>query len=143
MKIGICPGSFDPITRGHLDIIKRASSLFDKVIVLVVHNPAKHPSFTPEERVELIRRSIGDFTNVEVDVYGGLLADYCRAKGADAIIKGLRAVSDFEYEFQISRLRDGVFDDQRGKHVFKFQHCQAGSAVWRGYQRFRSCSGAL
>lgn len=102
MKIGICPGSFDPITRGHLDIIKRASSLFDKVIVLVVHNPAKHPSFTPEERVELIRRSIGDFTNVEVDVYGGLLADYCRAKGADAIIKGLRAVSDFEYEFQMA-----------------------------------------
>ena len=76
MKIGICPGSFDPITRGHLDIIKRASSLFDKVIVLVVHNPAKHPSFTPEERVDMIRRSIGDFTNVEVDVYGGLLADY-------------------------------------------------------------------
>ena len=102
MKIGICPGSFDPITRGHLDIIKRASSLFDKVIVLVVHNPAKHPSFTPEDRVELIRRSIGDFTNVEVDVYGGLLADYCRAKGADAIIKGLRAVSDFEYEFQMA-----------------------------------------
>ena len=102
MKIGICPGSFDPITRGHLDIIKRASSLFDKVIVLVVHNPAKHPSFTPEERVELIRRSIGDFTNVEVDVYGGLLADYCRAKGADAIIKGLRAVSDFEYEMQMA-----------------------------------------
>ncbi len=102
MKIGICPGSFDPITRGHLDIIKRASSLFDKVIVLVVHNPAKHPSFTPEERVDMIRRSIGDFTNVEVDVYGGLLADYCRAKGADAIIKGLRAVSDFEYEFQMA-----------------------------------------
>ena len=102
MKIAVCPGSFDPITRGHLDIIKRASSLFDKVIVLVVHNPAKHPSFTPEERVELIRRSIGDFTNVEVDVYGGLLADYCRAKGADAIIKGLRAVSDFEYEFQMA-----------------------------------------
>ena len=102
MKIGICPGSFDPITRGHLDIIKRASSLFDKVIVLVVHNPAKHPSFTPEERVDMIRRSIGDFTNVEVDVYGGLLADYCRAKGADAIIKGLRAVSDFAYEFQMA-----------------------------------------
>ena len=125
MKIGICPGSLDPITRGHLDIIKRASSLFDKVIVLVVHNPAKHPSFTPEERVELIRRSIGDFTNVEVDVYGGLLADYCRAKGADAIIKGLRAGSDFEYEFQMAlineRLNPGVetiFLTTRSENMF-------------------------
>lgn len=102
MKIGICPGSFDPITKGHLDIIRRASALFDKVIVLVVHNPAKHPAFTPGERVDMIERSIPDLTNVEVDVYGGLLADYCRIKNANAIIKGLRAVSDFEYEFQMA-----------------------------------------
>ena len=116
----------------------------------MVHNPAD-TLLHSGERVDMIRRSIGDFTNVEVDVYGGLLADYCRAKGADAIIKGLRAVSDFEYEFQMaltnkkaqSRLRDGVSDNQRRKHVFKFQHCQAGSAIWRDISDFVPVQGAL
>ena len=101
-RIAVCPGSFDPITLGHLDIIRRAATLFDQVIVLVVINPAKTPSFTPEERVEMIRKSVEGIPNVEVDLYMGLLVDYVRSKGAAAIVKGLRAMSDFEYEFQMA-----------------------------------------
>ena len=99
-KIAICPGSFDPITNGHLDIIKRASTLFDKVIVLVVINPVKTAAFTPQERAEMISVATEGMPNVEVDTYNGLLVDYLRQVGATAIVKGLRAVSDFEYEFQ-------------------------------------------
>lgn len=99
-NFAVCPGSFDPVTKGHLDIITRASVLFDKVTVLVVHNAAKHPSFTVEERMEFIRRVIKNLPNVTVDTYDGLLAEYTRIHGANAIVKGLRAVSDFEYEFQ-------------------------------------------
>ena len=102
MKIAICPGSFDPITNGHLDIIKRASTLFDKVIVLVVINPIKNASFTPQERAEMIAEATVGMPNVEVDTYDGLLVDYLRQVGATAIVKGLRAVSDFEYEFQMA-----------------------------------------
>ncbi|MBR5111857.1 MAG: pantetheine-phosphate adenylyltransferase [Clostridia bacterium] len=102
MRIAVCPGTFDPITNGHLDIIRRASKLFDKVIVVVMVNFHKpNTYFTASERVELIERSIPeDLKNCEVDMYGGLLAEYCQKKGACAIVKGLRAVSDFEYEFQ-------------------------------------------
>ncbi len=98
----VCPGSFDPITRGHLDIIRRASSLFERVIVLVVINRDKTPSFTVSERAAMIRACVQELPNVEVDSYEGLLVDYARAKGACAIVKGLRAVSDFEYEFQMA-----------------------------------------
>ncbi len=100
--IAICPGSFDPVTYGHLDIITRASKMFHKVIVVVAGNTSKNCSFTPEERVEMIKKCIGDLPNVSVDHYGGLLADYAAEKGATAIIKGLRAMSDFEYEFQMA-----------------------------------------
>ena len=101
-RIAVCPGSFDPVTIGHIDIIRRAATLFDKVIVLVVINPVKNTSFTPEERVALIRKSVAEIPNVEVDLYKGLLVDYVRSKGAVAIVKGLRAMSDFEYEFQMA-----------------------------------------
>jgi len=101
-KTAICPGSFDPITDGHLDIIKRSSKLFDKVIVVVMSNYRKTntATFTVEERMELIRRCTKDLPNVEVDCDFGLLAEYARKKNADVIVKGLRAVSDFEDEFQ-------------------------------------------
>ena len=102
MRIAICPGSFDPVTLGHLDIINRARKLFDHVIVAVLINPAKHTSFTVEERIGLLRRVTEGMEEVEVVGFEGLLADYARIRGAAAIVKGLRAVSDFEYEFQMS-----------------------------------------
>lgn len=105
MKTVICPGSFDPVTNGHLDIISRSSVLFDRVIVVVMKNPSKtNFLFSPEERAELIRRCTKDFPNVEVDIYEGLLAEYAKEKGAVAVVKGLRAVSDFEYEFQQAQM---------------------------------------
>ncbi|MBO5944704.1 MAG: pantetheine-phosphate adenylyltransferase [Clostridia bacterium] len=105
MKTVICPGSFDPVTNGHLDIISRSSALFDKVIVVVMKNPSKtNFCFTPEERADLIRRCIKEYPNVEVDTYEGLLAEYAKEKGAVAVVKGLRAVSDFEYEFQQAQM---------------------------------------
>ncbi len=100
MRLAVCPGSFDPITKGHLDIIKRASYLFDEVIVLVSVNANKTCVFSEQERVELIKDSITDLKNVKVDTFSGLLADYIKKVNACAIVKGLRAVSDFEYEFQ-------------------------------------------
>lgn len=98
----VCPGSFDPITCGHLDIIKRAAKMFGNVIVVVMVNTTKSPLFTGEERVSMLRRSLQDLPNVQVDWYDGLLADYMRKVGGTAIVKGLRAVSDFEYEFQMA-----------------------------------------
>ncbi len=102
MKIAVYPGSFDPVTMGHLDIIKRAAKLFDKVIVVVMKNVKKVNSgtFTIKERVAFLEKCTKDIENVEVDCYGGLLAEYAREKGAIAVVKGLRAVSDFEDEFQ-------------------------------------------
>ena len=102
MKIAVCPGSFDPVTMGHMDIIRRSASMFDKVIVVVMTNyQKKHTyAFSPQERAELIKRCTADMPNVEVDCYDGLLAEYARQKHAIALVKGLRAVSDFEYEFQ-------------------------------------------
>ena len=100
MKIAVCPGSFDPITLGHLDIIARASKLFDGVIVVVMSNAAKSPLFNQVERMELIQRAIAEagIDNVTVDCYDGLLADYVKMRNATAIVKGLRAMSDFEYD---------------------------------------------
>ena len=102
MATAVCPGSFDPVTLGHIDIVRRASKMFDHVIVAVMTNPEKRPSFTAEERVALLKIALRDVPNVEIDCFNGLLADYTRVKKAAAIVKGLRAVSDFEYEFQMS-----------------------------------------
>lgn len=102
MKIAVCPGSFDPVTLGHIDIIKRAADLFDKVIVVVMVNSAKKPTFTTEERLDFLRRATRGMKNVETDTYNGLLADYVKEKNACAVVKGLRVVSDFEYEFQMA-----------------------------------------
>lgn len=111
MRIAVCPGSFDPVTKGHLDIVARAAALFDQVIVLVVHNPSKQPSFTVEERIAMIHKATEGLQNIEVDTYGGLLADYAKLKGACAIVKGLRAVSDFEYEFQMALANKKFYPD--------------------------------
>lgn len=98
----ICPGSFDPVTLGHIDIIKRASKMFDKVIVAVLVNMSKTPSFSIEERIALLEQVLSDLPNVEIVGFQGLLADYAKERGAKAVVKGLRAMSDFEYEFQMA-----------------------------------------
>ena len=109
-RIAVCPGSFDPVTLGHLDIITRASKLFDKVIVLISRNAGKsQPSFTATERMLMIESVTHDLDNVVIDILDGLLADYVRNVGAIAIVKGLRAVSDFEYEFQMALANKNLF----------------------------------
>ena len=104
MKIAVYPGSFDPATNGHIDIIKRSGALFDRVIVAVLSNPSKNPIFSVEERVDILKRTCGDIKNVEIDSFSGLLIDYCKSKNANVIVKGLRAVSDFEYELQMAHM---------------------------------------
>ena len=101
-KIAICPGSFDPVTVGHLDIISRATKLFDEVVVVVMNNKAKSPLFTADERVAMLKKVTANMDTVSVEKSDGLLADYAREKKATAVVKGLRAVSDFEYEFQMA-----------------------------------------
>ena len=108
MKIAIYPGSFDPVTSGHLNIIQRAAKIFDKLIVCVMVNAGKKPMFTQEERVELIRRVTSDLPNVEVDCSAELLAEYAKRKGSCVIVKGLRAGSDFENEFQMALINHKI-----------------------------------
>ncbi len=104
MKRAVCPGSFDPITYGHLDIIERASKQFDEVIVAVFANRKKEGLFSVEERLELITANVSRYGNVKVDSGSGLLVDYCKAKKVDVIVKGLRAVTDFDYELQMAQV---------------------------------------
>jgi pantetheine-phosphate adenylyltransferase len=101
-KIAVYPGSFDPITNGHVDIIKRGIRMFDELIVLIAHNPNKRALFSVEERLEMIREVIRDCENVRVESFDGLLVDYVKRTGANVILRGLRALSDFEYEFQLA-----------------------------------------
>lgn len=102
MRTAVYPGSFDPITNGHLDVIQRAARLFDRVIVAVAINESKTPMFTMAQRKDLTARAVSHLGNVEVDTFTGLLVDYVVAKGGEAVIRGLRAVSDFEFEFQLA-----------------------------------------
>ena len=111
MKIAIYPGSFDPITSGHLNIIQRAANIFDRLIVCVMVNGAKSPMFTQQERVDMIRRVVQDIPNVEVDASGELLAEDARKKGSCVIVKGLRAGSDFENEFQMALINHKINPD--------------------------------
>lgn len=102
MRTAIYPGSFDPITNGHLDLIERAVKLFDRVIVAIARNESKHPLFEPKERLALVKEAVRSHTSVEVEWFDGLLVNYAEKQGACAIIRGLRAVSDFEFEFQLA-----------------------------------------
>ena len=102
MKLGIYPGSFDPLTNGHLDVIRRADKLFDRVIVAIANNDSKQPMFSKEKRVELASESLEGMQDVSVETFDGLLVNYAVEKGAQAIIRGLRAISDFEFEFQLA-----------------------------------------
>ena len=125
-KTVVCPGSFDPLTIGHLDIITRSAKLFDKVIVVVMRNPNKNSgSFTIEERVDFIKRCTKNLPNVSVDSYAGLLADYVREKGASAVVKGLRAISDYDDEFRqaltnqkLNSEMETIFMVSNAEHMF-------------------------
>ncbi|AUJ26790.1 pantetheine-phosphate adenylyltransferase [Virgibacillus dokdonensis] len=110
-RLAICPGSFDPVTYGHLDIIQRGAKIFDHVIVTVFNNQSKDPLFTVEERIELLKACTSDLPNVTVDSSSSLLMDYAKSKNAQAVIRGLRAVSDFEYEMQITSMNRQLYAD--------------------------------
>ncbi len=112
MKIAVYPGSFDPVTYGHLDIIKRASLMFDEVIVAVMTNSAKTPLFTLDERVKMLKESVKDLPNVQSESFGGLLIDYCKANDIHIVIRGLRAITDFEYELQIAQTNKELSHNQ-------------------------------
>ncbi len=110
-RIAVCPGSFDPITYGHLDIIKRGANVFDRVYVSILNNSSKSPLFSVEERIHLIKEVTKEMPNVEVDAFSGLLVEYAREKKANVILRGLRAVSDFEYEMQITSMNRILEED--------------------------------
>lgn len=108
MRRAVCPGSFDPVTNGHMDIIGRAAGLFDEVIVAVLVNESKQGLFTVEERMALLREVAVDYPNVRVESFRGLLVDFCRAQDARVVVKGIRAVSDFDYELQMAQMNIGL-----------------------------------
>jgi pantetheine-phosphate adenylyltransferase len=111
LVIAVYPGSFDPVTNGHIDILERTSPLFDKIVIAVIHNVYKQALFTLEERVNLIRESTSHLSNVEVDSFSGLLADYIKAKKGNVIIRGLRSLTDFEYESHMSMMNKTLLPD--------------------------------
>jgi pantetheine-phosphate adenylyltransferase len=106
----VCPGSFDPVTNGHIDIVSRASALFDEVTVAVLINKSKQSMFTVDERIDMLHQVCADFPNVKIDAFHGLLVDFCQARGIHAIVKGLRAVSDFDYELQMAQMNSSLAD---------------------------------
>ena len=110
-RIAIYPGSFDPVTNGHINLIKRASRHFDRVIVAVAKDSQKKPLFTIEERIDMLKEVTKDIEGVEVDSFDGLLVDYVKKKGAKVVLRGLRAVSDFEYEFQMAHMNHKLFEE--------------------------------
>lgn len=116
MRIAVYPGSFDPFTNGHLDVVQRAAKLFDRVIVAVAENEGKAPLFTKAERSELVKEAVKALPNVEVDSFGGLLVNYVEERKAGAIIRGLRAVSDFEFEFQLALMNRNL--NERVETIF-------------------------
>jgi pantetheine-phosphate adenylyltransferase len=118
----LCPGTFDPVTNGHLDVVRRAARLYDRIVVAVVENPGKEPLFEAAERVEMLEEALADVNGVEVDSFTGLLVDYARDHGVALIVKGLRAVSDFEYEIQMA---------QMNRHLAEVETCfVATSPKW-------------
>jgi pantetheine-phosphate adenylyltransferase len=108
VRRAVCPGSFDPITCGHLDVIERVSPLFDEVVVAVGINQSKNRLFEPDERITMIREATAELPNVRVDTFTGLLVDFCKTHGIQAIVKGLRAVSDFDYELQMGQMNHSL-----------------------------------
>ncbi len=110
MTTAVCPGSFDPVTHGHLDIVARAARLFDEVTVAVLVNPGKQALFSIEERLAMLREVTVDLPGIRIEVFEGLLVDFCRERGIDAIVKGLRAITDFDYELQMAQMNSRLAD---------------------------------
>lgn len=111
MKLAIYPGSFDPVTFGHLNLVERGLTVFDQLVVAVAQNVRKTALFTPEERMAMLREAIGDNERIEVDTFSGLLVDYAKRRGPTVILRGLRAVSDFEFEFQLAHMNRRLYDE--------------------------------
>ena len=144
MPKAVCPGTFDPVTNGHLDIIDRASRLFEHVYIVVFKNPEKSPWFDVEERVEMLRESTSHLANVSVDSSDGLLVDYAHRVGAQVIVKGLRAVSDFEYEFQMALMNRKL--DSRIETMFvatATEHAYLSSSMVKMLAGFGGCTKGL
>ena len=139
MKIVIYPGTFDPVTNGHVDVIERATSLFDKVVVTVARNPIKNPLFTVSERLIMLREALKQFDNVAVDSFEGLIVDHAKEVGAIGIIRGLRAISDFDFEFQMALMNRKLSDDLRT--IFLMPHekyTYLNSTIIRNLAQFNS-----
>jgi len=138
MRRAVCPGSFDPVTNGHLDIIGRSSRLFDELIVAVLVNESKHGLFSIEERMEMLREVVSPYGNVRVESFHGLLVDFCRAQQASVVVKGLRAVSDFDYELQMAQMNTGLagvetlFMPTNPQHSFLSSSLVKDVAKWGG-----------
>lgn len=144
MKIAVYPGSFDPTTNGHLDVIKRSGLLFDKVIVAVLNNPNKQPLFSVKERVNLLRKTCNNMENVEIDSFSGLLIDYAKSKNACAIVKGLRAVSDFEYELQMAHMNKKLNPDIETIFIMtNSRYSYLSSSLVKEVARFGGCIRGL
>jgi pantetheine-phosphate adenylyltransferase len=138
MRRAVAPGSFDPVTNGHLDIIGRSSRLFDEVIVAVLVNESKHGLFSIDERMEMLREVVSPYGNVRVESFQGLLVDFCRAQQASVVVKGLRAVSDFDYELQMAQMNTGLagvetlFMPTNPQHSFLSSSLVKDVAKWGG-----------
>jgi pantetheine-phosphate adenylyltransferase len=138
MRRAVCPGSFDPVTNGHLDIVGRASRLYDEVVVAVLVNESKQGLFTIDERLDMLREVVKPYGNVRVEAFQGLLVDFCRAQGASVIVKGLRAVSDFDYELQMAQMNIGLagvetlFMPTNPQHSFLSSSLVKDVAKWGG-----------
>jgi len=144
MTIAVYPGSFDPITNGHLDIIKRSSYVFDKIIVSVLNNPSKKPLFSLEERVEMIKKSTYDISNIEIDCFSGLLIDYLQKRNIKIIVKGLRAISDFEYEFQMALMNRKLNNNIETLFMMtNSQYSYLSSSLVKEVYRFGGCIDGL
>ncbi len=139
-RIGVYPGSFDPITNGHVDLMERCLRIFDRIIIAVAPSLDKSPVFTLEERMDLIREVLGDKPDIEVDVIEGLLVDYVKEKGATAVVRGLRAISDFEYEFQLALMNRKM--DPNFETVFlmpSIRYTYLSSSIIKEVARFGGC----
>ena len=141
MSVAVYPGSFDPVTLGHFDIIERSAKIMDKVIVGVLNNSSKTPLFSVEERVNMLKSITKDIPNVEVMSFGGLLVDFVREQNANVIVRGLRAVTDFEYELQLSQTNHVIAPEvdtiflTTNLFLFKFQHCKRDCQLQWRHQR--------